>query len=472
MEVSKMFNSQSYELEPIDDIVYMANLLKNGLIRAGMGTRINPSPKSSVQGTKKKASRTTSIRRSTQTTLKGEVCEDSSELDEYSENSWTISEEELNELVDEGIPLCADYRRVSTLKQTKGKSMENQKENNEYIADHNGLRLVYRAKDDGRSGQSMARPGLQNLYFVLLEYDIDYLIVDDFTRLGRLSVETHQLIYKLAEEGDVKLIADGVVIDASDELGKIISYVMAWSAEVEVQAQGRKAKESRTANFVNNDNWGVGFRSIPLGYKQLDTGEDSDGYWISQINNFGPVIEEVYERFIQADISRSYAETAATVSMQYPEILPKPLDSDDVKAIVTNPVYIGKPTFSYEKGTGVPENHSGTNTDEDLKFVSDEMFNKATEKYLQSKKRHSQPTDLVYNIEGMAREFGIPSMLDVVSAVVVKCEKCEDENGDLVQMTKSGTKSIRGIKCQRMKCPSGHIRNLPYQHELDRLRIN
>ena len=102
---------------------------------------------------------------------------------------------------------CAIYTRVSSQRQTKGKSMEVQRE--EGISYCRRQNLEYEILDEGAASSKFEdlekRPHMKNLLDKVEDGRFQYVYVIDFDRLSRNEIVT-AIIKHTLRENDVKLI--------------------------------------------------------------------------------------------------------------------------------------------------------------------------------------------------------------------------------------------------------------------------
>ena len=118
------------------------------------------------------------------------------------------------------------YCRLSKDDELKGESasIANQREILTNYCISQGFQIVAQFQDDGRSGLSMDRPGLQSLLQAIEEKKINLVITRDASRLGRNYLETGQLMEEYFPKKGVRYIALNDGIDTAFELNEIAPF--------------------------------------------------------------------------------------------------------------------------------------------------------------------------------------------------------------------------------------------------------
>ena len=124
------------------------------------------------------------------------------------------------------------YTRVSTTKQTKGYSIEYQKDSIERYCKVFDYDLIRIYKDEGLSAYK-DRPAYENMLLkVFNDETIDGVIVDDLTRFGRSTIDLLVQIKRLSEAGK-KFISIKDTIDISTKNGKLLLTMLSAIADYE-----------------------------------------------------------------------------------------------------------------------------------------------------------------------------------------------------------------------------------------------
>ena len=136
------------------------------------------------------------------------------------------------------------YMRVSTTKQIKGNSLEDQ----EQLLRKNGATEFYW---DAYTGTSTDRPNFNKLFNILSEGDT--LVVTKLDRFARNTVEGINVIQNLIDEGIKVNILNIGLIDKSTPTGKLILTVMLAFAEFERDMIVQRTTEGKAIARTKED---------------------------------------------------------------------------------------------------------------------------------------------------------------------------------------------------------------------------
>ncbi len=165
------------------------------------------------------------------------------------------------------VPSCIGYCRVSTQDQGEtGLSIDVQKSMIlEKIAELGGVLVEEIYVDNGKSGTTMSRPGLTALLARCSECDIDYLILQDTSRLSR-DTRDYLTIRGLLNKYKVELVAlTGISSFDDDPYSKFFDEILASVNALHPRISGYKAKQTQIEKFKfgHYPSW------APLGYKNI-----------------------------------------------------------------------------------------------------------------------------------------------------------------------------------------------------------
>jgi len=155
------------------------------------------------------------------------------------------------------------YIRVSTEDQAReGISLDNQESKIKVYADLNGFELVGVIKDEGISGKTMHRPGMNQINSMIEAAEIDAVIVYKLDRLSRKTID----ILNTLDEWEKKNIAFHSItdkIDTKTAAGKFLLTILSALAQME-----RDQISERTIDaLAHKKKAGEWCGRVPFGYK-------------------------------------------------------------------------------------------------------------------------------------------------------------------------------------------------------------
>ena len=126
------------------------------------------------------------------------------------------------------------YTRVSTLEQSReGVSLDNQEHKIRAYADLKDMELVEMIVEEGKSGKTMNRPGLQKIISLIESKQIDGVICYKLDRLTRKTRDLLYLIEDVFAKNNIQFISLNENIDTSSASGKFFLTVMGAMAQME-----------------------------------------------------------------------------------------------------------------------------------------------------------------------------------------------------------------------------------------------
>ena len=265
-------------------------------------------------------------------------------------------------------PRVAAYLRVSTGKQAReGLSLEVQKKILEGLRDKLKPSKIYWFVDPGISGEDFDRRKIKKILELRKRKEIEELWVTQIDRIGRECRLSLLFFLEFSEDGGIIRTPERTY--STKELADILIFAIeSYGAQAENRRRAERAAASKMQNFKNKK-WN---KPVPFGYRK-------DGGWIRKIgDDYGSIVKEIYDLFGKL---RSISKVTKRINAKYGDLISKPLTRAQVKRILTDPVYIGKPSHM-----------DVTVVDESLRYVSDEIFDecqkilkKVREKYKQQK---------------------------------------------------------------------------------------
>lgn len=177
-----------------------------------------------------------------------------------------VSKIESNDRVIELIPAFG-YIRVSTSKQDKKNTQENQKQAILDYADNNGLSVVRWFDDPAKSGNDNDRPDLNEM---LENLDVvKNVIIFDQSRLSRNYEYSLKLMF-LFQKLDVKIhiACDNRILDYNDDVMQLITSIQGWAAAQERKMLKARQKQGIKSYIEKHGEWGR--KKTRINQKQYD----------------------------------------------------------------------------------------------------------------------------------------------------------------------------------------------------------
>ncbi|MBI3887588.1 recombinase family protein [Candidatus Microgenomates bacterium] len=240
------------------------------------------------------------------------------------------------------------YERVSTDDQAVTKSCDDQKTVNDRFIESNGWKLAEKGdyRDEGISGSTLERPGLQDL-FIRCQEDktIKGLIVTETDRLARGN-DSYIPIRALLKKCDVKMVAvTQPMIDGSEEgemFGEIMGAINGFFSKITRRKSMRALDEKAERGWYPS--W------APLGYKNVNIGTEDKPERIIQVDEEkAPYVKRVPKLYNQG---LSYQEIA---DLFYNEGLRGKangkVSSEEVRNIILSDFYLGEFTWRGKRHT-------------------------------------------------------------------------------------------------------------------------
>ena len=242
------------------------------------------------------------------------------------------------------------YERLSRDDELNGESysIQNQKQLLEKVAKEKGFGKFVHFNDDGISGVTMERPGLQLMLSELEKGKAKAVFVKDLSRLGRNYIEVGRLLEEYFPRHDIRFVSVSDNIDTTqgdDELAPIRNLFNEWYAR-------DISKKRRISNQVRG-NAGIPLGRPPYGYLK---DPDDPHRWVVD-REAAQVVKRVYQMSfdgmgveqIAAQLSRENVLNATAYARKKGLCLPgKPSRygdtywcADAVRKILTNQAYCG-----------------------------------------------------------------------------------------------------------------------------------
>lgn len=348
------------------------------------------------------------------------------------------------------------YARVSSTDQAEnGRSLDEQVRRLREIATRRDIRLVQEPiRDEGETGRTFDRRGIQQVWHLARRGEISYVLVDDIDRIGRHAAETIFYLYELRCEFEVTLVTSADEELDVDRVQDLTQAVMkALSSQMANENRARRAQASVIEKFKEK-NWSVIFNTTPLGYALT---EDD---WLRVDPEEADVVRTIFEQFLEVDLEGAYSATADALADRGYD-----LSSRTVKHIVSRPVYIGKPTVdtTHPNSSGGPASDEGISVaDPDLQIINEGMFERAAAKVERITERYSSGSgdDSPADIDDLVDKFGFRAVAESSPVVQLQCPDC---GGALV---KNGQRTLSERYVHNYLCKEcGTQRKFPTERE-------
>ncbi len=161
------------------------------------------------------------------------------------------------------------YSRVSTLEQSReGVSLDNQEHKIRVYAELKDMELVEMIVEEGKSGKTMNRPGLQKIINLINNKQIDGVICYKLDRLTRKTRDLLYLIEDVFAKNNIQFISLNENIDTSSASGKFFLTVMGAMAQMERDLIAERTIDALQELTRQGRRLGSPDR-IPLGFKLI-----------------------------------------------------------------------------------------------------------------------------------------------------------------------------------------------------------
>jgi DNA invertase Pin-like site-specific DNA recombinase len=327
----------------------------------------------------------------------------------------------------EGITV-AIYIRVSTAKQAKeGKSLKAQERELRDVAKKIGASRAIFLIDAGKSGKDFSSRKLGIIVALAATGKIDRLIVSEIDRVGRKSLKLLGFLLQLRGYG-VLIVTPTGELDLEKLADLVMTTVKAFGAEEQNELRGHYALRSKVQAFKNRV-WNL---PVPLGYQKKKQ-------WIEKKSRWDSVIKDIFDLFLR---HKNYRLTADIANKLYSSILEKPLTRQQIKQILENPVYMGKPGYFGE----VVNRKFGevVVNDPNLAYVTEKTFEKARKIVSVLSRRYQRREN---ELEELIANCGL-DILDYLPDVALLCPDCRSKmvrNGE-IYICQNCRRQLRAIK--------------------------
>lgn len=354
-------------------------------------------------------------------------------------------------------------------------SIQGQIEELTELGEKEGIHFPYDPiTDKAQTGTNFDRDGIQEVFEISKNKDIDYLLVEKVDRIGRNAPETLYFIYILQSECEVTLLTPSGERDVNDVEGLTQTTLLSLMAEVQNTIRTEKAKKERIRGFLKKKNWKCKSPKIPLGYNLIDSDSDEDDNgWIEINPEEKEIVRDLFRSFAEC---QKYSETEEYIDNKYgPEVL----DGHKPKTLLTNSVYIGKPRLpeewvtdtTYENDLEDQSLHLLQQEENASVDVSEKTFREVQEIIQEKNKKHSSDED-TQELLDFIEEFSLFSVIEGSDAATL-LHHCGEPLVTDGQLELNGRKvhRYRCRKCEESVDAESYYRKWPRQDDLDKIEL-
>lgn len=253
---------------------------------------------------------------------------------------------------------------VSTPRQAReGFSLEAQREQLNRLKNELKPSGICWIVDAGKSGVDFDKRKINSILKLKDRGEIDELWVTNIDRIGR---ECRKMLYFFLEFCD-----DGAIIRTPEreyilkDLSSFLIYIIEAHTSEQANRSRAKAAKAGKAQSFKQKHWN---KATPLGYQKK-------GKWLAKTPEFAPIVKEIYSRFLR---TKSLQRVRKYINAKHRRFLSKPLSRYQVRRILSDSVYFGKPKHLGEVVTDT----SLAYIDEDAFLASLKILEDIREKYL------------------------------------------------------------------------------------------
>lgn len=341
----------------------------------------------------------------------------------------------------------------------------------EQVAEDNEIALPYDPiTDEAETGTNFDRDGIERVFNISKQKDIDYLLVEKIDRIGRSAPETLYFIWLLQNQCGVTLYTLSGKHDV-DEIGGLMQTTLyALIAEVENDIRTTKATNERIRGFLEKKNWTCRSPIIPLGYSETDDG------WLEVDSNEKPIVRELFEKFVECE---TYSKTEDHIESTFGN---GTLDGHQVKTILQRSCYIGRPKVpeewvedtQFDNHLDEPQLNLLSADVDDGRDVSEETFHEA-QRIIERKEPDTDPDDEPYTVSDFVDEFGLFAVVNSSSPakLVHHCGEPMVKNGqvDIGGKFDITTHRYKCQSCDKMVDAEEYYRKWPTQNEAEKMEL-
>ena len=358
-------------------------------------------------------------------------------LSQASLNSFSGEEAGSANPTEEAKPKGLIYIRVSTDPQVEdGNGLRRQKNRTREVAEKEGIDVVADPiTDKGNSGRDFERTGLQELLQRAQQEEIAYIIVEDTDRLGRRAPQTLSTIDLIQNECNATVVTPQGAMDTTRIDGLAMAALQSIISDIENRNRSTRLLSGQIDAFRQKD-WKAWFNNPPFGYDRKGdwSAEDPDERWIQINPTQEKVVKETFDYFLHSvNLHEPYAKVDRHLQDEFDLDLPR----WQIKRILQNPVYAGKPTVEAE--TIGDEGQKEVVEDETLEVIDEGWLRRSQDKVEKIRKEYANKSDSdTLDLEVLLAQYGVQVLTSVSDCVALLCPT-NDCDG---RMRKNGTRKL------------------------------
>lgn len=330
--------------------------------------------------------------------------------------------------------------------------------------------------DVAETGKDTDREGIEKVVRLLQHPQVKYLFVHDVNRLGRRNSFCIFMVDLFSREFDIEVVTIDGILDHSHLQGLATTWVKSMAGEIENRNKATNTLAGQIENFEKG-NYDTFYQNIKIGY------EESDDDLLAINEEEIEVARRTFEIFAKADDNNAYKETMETIDSNYGEVLDGGEDKDDgkkltryrLKAMLTDPLYIGKPTV---EGESIGDQGQQSTLDKpNLQIIDEDLFDRVNEKVDRIEEKYSTTTSPgdVMDLEYLLHEYGLIPMAQSSPRVAVICPECNSEmvrnNKSTLNETDRLAPVYKCLECAANENNDNQYKTFPNNKELYQIRL-
>jgi len=366
-------------------------------------------------------------------------------------------------------------KRVSTEEQTTGGGLNAQDRIVHESLDEidRKVSVVSEIHEEGVSGTNFPRRSLLKVLEMAQENKLDAVAVKDVSRIGRIAAPTFGFIWLLNHWFNIELIVEDGRYNIQRKTDLIQIFFRTLNAELKNRFRTSYVHESQLEDF-RQGHFHVTGRHVRFGYKKITNGENgteekgriNEGDELKVDKKEAEVIEALFSALVDAGpAGNAFARARDKVRDKFSqERLPD--DGIDLKEVLRNPIYKGRPTWEINATT--EDTKSAVMKREDLRIVKDSKFEDVQDildvrdrRYTRSASDKEDDPDRL-TVQQIASLVGLSRLVAFDDVVRIHCPDCGAEmndNGKWRATSDLKPSNVDGITddpiLKRYSCPSG-----------------